>query len=176
MTTLQDASVLRAMGETPDEVRARLSTELERFEAQLRRRRGDWTRPQPGRDWSPAQEAEHVLLIDTGVMRILGLLLSGREVQPMPQVPGALKGGKRQSPASAVPSAEGLAWDTWEARWAEHRAALEQVAAGVRQTPDRTFWHPFFGELDALDWLRMVVGHARSHRKLLERSAAEAGA
>lgn len=172
MTALQDPAGLRALGATPDEARARLNTELDRLEAQLRTRQADWTRPQPGRDWSPAQEAEHVLLIDSGIARIIGLLLSERELMPTPQVPGTLKDGKRQSPSSAVPSAEGLAWDTWESRWAEHRAAFGRVAAGVRETPGRTFWHPFFGELDALDWLRMVAGHARNHRLLLEQSAA----
>ena len=174
MTTLQDASVLRAMGETPEEVRARLGSELDRLEAQLRRREADWTRPQPGRDWSPAQEAEHVVLIDTSITRVMGLLLSGRELTPTAQVPGPLVEGKRKSPPFAEPSAQGLPWEGWETRWAEHRAALEAVAAGVRPTPGRTFWHLYFGELDALDWLRMVAGHAYNHRKLLERSAAQA--
>lgn len=172
MTTLQDPAGLRALGATPDEARARLTKEFDRLEAHLRARQADWTRTQPGRDWSPAQEAEHVVLIDMGIARLLGLLLSERELTPSAQVPGTFRDGKRQTPPFAAPSADGLAWDTWETRWAEHRAAFEQVAAGVRETPGRTMWHPFFGELDALDWLRMVSGHARNHRLLLEQSAA----
>lgn len=172
MTTLQDPAGLRALGATPDEARARLSKELDRLEAHLRTRQADWSRAQPGRDWSPAQDAEHIVLIDGSIARLLALLLSDRELTPTAQVPGVLKDGKRQAPPFTVPSAEGLAWDSWETRWAEHRAALESVAARVRETPGRTMWHPFFGELDALDWLRMLAGHVRGHRVALEQSAA----
>lgn len=171
MTALQDPAGLRALGATPEEARARLNTELDRLEAHLRTRQADWTRTQPGRDWSPAQDAEHVVLIDGGIARLLALLLSERELTPTAQVPGVLRDGKRQAPPFTVPSAEGLPWDSWETRWAEHRAALEGVAARVRETPGRTMWHPYFGELDALDWLRMLSGHARGHRLLLQQSA-----
>ncbi|MFC4638576.1 DinB family protein [Deinococcus hohokamensis] len=168
---LQDPAVLLAFGQTPAEARERLSTELDRFEAQLQARQADWTRPQPERDWSPAQEAEHVLLINEGVTRLLALLLSERELRAVPQTPGVLKDGKRQAPAHTMPSADGLAWAELDGRWAAHRARLEEVAAQIRETPGRTMWHPFYGELDALDWLRMVNGHLYSHRQLLERSA-----
>lgn len=168
---LQDPAVLLAFGQTPSEARACLGSELDRFEAQLRTRQDDWTRPQLGREWSPAQEAEHVLLINQGITRLVALLLSERELRAGPQTPGVLKDGKRQAPPQTLPSAGGLAWSDLEGRWAEHRAHLEEVAAQIRATPERTMWHPFYGELDALDWLRMVSGHLHSHRRLLERSA-----
>ncbi|MFC4426311.1 DinB family protein [Deinococcus navajonensis] len=168
---LQDPAVLMAFGQTPAEVRERLSNELDRFEAQLRTRQADWTRVQPERDWSPAQEAEHVLLINEGITRLLALLLSSRELRAAPQTPGVMKEGRRQAPPHTLPSAQGLAWAEMDGRWAEHRTRLEEAASQVRATPGRTMWHPFYGELDALDWLRMIVGHLYSHRRLLERSA-----
>ncbi|ACO45373.1 DinB family protein [Deinococcus deserti] len=169
--SLQDPAVLLAMGRTPDEVRARLAAELDAFENELRARQADWSRPQAGREWSPAQEAEHVLLINEGITRLVGLLMSERELRPLPQTPGVLKDGKRQAPAHTLPSAEGLAWDELDSRWTQHRTRLEAAAAQVRDVPERTMWHPFYGELDALNWLRMVAGHLDSHRRLLKRSA-----
>lgn len=169
---LQDPAVLRHFGQTPTQVQATLSAQLDAFEAELRTREHDWTTVQPGREWSPAQEAEHVVKINSGITRLLGLLLSDRDLRPTPQTPGVLKDGKRQAPPESLPSAAGLPWQSWEEVWSGHRAALETVAAGIRETPGRTAWHPFFGELDALDWLRMVAAHLHSHRELLERSAA----
>ncbi len=167
-----DASSLRFMGETPGEVRARLSTELDRLEAHLRGRAHDWSTVQPGREWSPAQEAEHVMKIDDSIVPLLRLLLSDKPLRPMPQTPGTLKDGKRQAPPMSLPGEDGLPFDALDTTWAEHRTRLEEMAARVQPTPGRTFWHQFLGELDALDWLRMVAAHVRAHRKLLEQSAA----
>lgn len=169
---MYDPAVLKAMGQTPEEVRTRLGVELDRFEAQLRGRQADWNITQPGRDWSPAQEAEHVLKIDTSIVPLMRLLLSDKELRPMPQVPGEIIDGKRQSPAELLPSDGGMPYAALDTTWAEHRQKLEEMAARVEPTPGRTFWHQFFGEIDALDWLRMVTMHMRAHRKLLEEGAA----
>ncbi|CAM3866504.1 DinB family protein [Deinococcus frigens] len=169
---MNDPAVLKFVGQTPEEVRTRLSVELDRFEAQLRGRQGDWNTTQPNRAWSPAQEAEHVLKIDTSIVPIMRLLLSDKELRPMPQVPGEIVGGKRQSPEALLPSDAGMPFEALDTIWAEHRQNLEEMAAQVEATPGRTFWHQFFGEIDALDWLRMVTVHLRAHRKLLEESAA----
>ncbi len=167
-----DASALLFVGKTPEEVRTRLGVELDRLEAQLRSRQADWNTVQPGRDWSPAQEAEHVMKIDNSIVPVLRLLLSDKELRPMPQVRGELKDGKRQAPDFSMPSDEGLPFEALDTGWAEHRQKLQEMAARVEPTPGRTFWHQYLGELDALDWLRMVTLHLRSHRKLLEESAA----
>ncbi|UBV42167.1 DinB family protein [Deinococcus taeanensis] len=170
--TLTDRSVLAALGATPDDVRTRLHTELDRFEAHLHTRQADWTQVQPGRDWSPAQEAEHVLLINDGVARGVALLLSERELRPTPQVPGELTpDGRRIAPLHTRPSETGLAWTELDGRWVQSRTQLLQVVQNLRETPDRTLWHPYFGALDALDWTRMLAAHLRQHRQSLERSA-----
>lgn len=171
---LQDPALLAFVGATPAEVGERLKRELDLFWQHVQTRQSDWRQVQPGREWSPAQEVEHVLLINSGVTGILRLLLSDRPLRAAPQERGVLKDGKRQAPASSLPSEQGVAWEDVEAQWQRSRAAAEEVSAQVRATPDRTFWHPFFGELDALDWQRMMASHVMSHRLLLERSAAAA--
>ncbi|WP_075830480.1 DinB family protein [Deinococcus marmoris] len=167
-----DPSVLLFVGHTPEEVRTRLSVELDRMEAHLRGREADWTTTQTGRDWSPAQDAEHIMKIDNSIVPMMRLLMSDKELRPMPQVPGEIIDGKRQSPEALLPSAEGMPFEALDTTWAEHRQKLEEMAAHVTATPGRTFWHQFFGEIDALDWLRMIAMHLRNHRKLLEESAA----
>ncbi|MHA0034026.1 DinB family protein [Deinococcus sp. PESE-13] len=170
---LQDPAVLAFVGATPAEVGDRLKRELDLFWQHVQTRQDDWQQVQPGREWSPAQEVEHVMLINGAVTGVTRLLLSDRPLRPVPQEPGVLKDGKRQAPASALPSEQGVAWDEVQDKWAQSRAAAEEVSAQVRATPDRTFWHPFFGELDALDWQRMLASHVMSHRLLLERSAGQ---
>ena len=168
---LQDPALLAFAGATPGEVHTRLQRELDLFWQHVQTRRHDWQQVQPGREWSPAQEVEHVLLINGAVTGVLRLLLSDRPLRPVPQEPGVLRDGKRQAPASSLPSEGGVAWDEAAEKWAQSRAAAEEISAQVRATPDRTFWHPFFGELDALNWQRMLTSHVMSHRLLLERSA-----
>lgn len=172
---LQDPAQLLALGATPDEVRTRLNCALDDLETHLRTRQADWSEMQPGRAWTPAQEAEHVLLINDSVTKLTALLLSHAPLRDAPKPRGVLKGGKRQAPAFSQPGAAGLAFEDLDTRWAQGRAALTAVAGQVRETPGRTFWHPFYGELDALNWLRMLAGHAASHHALLEHSAAQRG-
>lgn len=175
---LQDPATLRALGETPADVQARLTRELDAFGEAFQSREADWQRQQPGREWTPAQETEHVMKVNGSVTSVLRLLLSDRPLRPAEQAVGELRDGKRQAPAPTLPSEAGSDWAEVQAQWQASRAALEAQAAQVRETPGRTVWHPFFGELDALDWLRMGVYHVGHHRRLMARSApnAEPGA
>ncbi|PNY82894.1 hypothetical protein CVO96_06195 [Deinococcus koreensis] len=150
---------------------AALAHELGALEAHLRTRQADWQRPQPGRAWSPAQEAEHVILIGEAGRRAIRLLLSERELRPLPHVPGTLREGRRQAPEFAQPGEAGLAWGELETAWAAHRAALLELAAGVHDRPGRTLWHPFLGEIGAVAWLNSLTAHVRHHRELLEAGA-----
>lgn len=159
---------------TPDLSATLARTELERelalLDAHLRSRHADWTQVLPGRAWSPAQEAEHALLIAEAGARAVRLLLSARPLRPVAHEPGTLVDGQRQSPAFAVPGTEGLTWEALDGRWAAHVADLLSLAAQVRSTPDRVLWHPFLGELDAVGWLRSISAHTRHHREALQRS------
>lgn len=163
-----DPAVLHMIGRDLDEVKARLVEELDAFEAHLQSRANDWNVTQPGREWSPAQEAEHVLLVNKGVTKVIGLLLSDHPLPEQSKVRGELRDGKRQSPKPFLPD-EGLDTD-WQEAWQEHRNTLQAVAERVYPT-ERTFWHPYLGDLNAFDWLRMITGHMYSHRLLLQESS-----
>lgn len=159
--------MLRAFGETPAEVRTRLERELDAFEAAVARAGSRWNEPLPGRTWTAAQEAEHVILVNEGTARIVGLLASDRPLRPVPAVPGELVEGRRRAPASLHPG-PGQAWSELEERHAASRAALLSGAERATEDPERRFFHPFLGDLTALDWVRMVGSHVRHHRKQLE--------
>ncbi len=177
---------LVAYGQTQPEVLARLEQELKLFDAHLQTRQNDWAQVQAGREWTVAQEAEHVMLINISITRLLKLLASDRPLQAAPQTAGVLKDGKRQAPAYSLPSKQGVAWEELElsteqadteqadtnipSRWTEQQQALLDTVTITTANPERTFWHPFFGELDALNWARMVSGHLHSHRHNLEKS------
>ena len=173
---LADPATLRPLGATPDEARSRLAHELGRFGAHLPTRQADWTQVQMGRDWTPAQEAEHVILVNGLTAGVLRLLTSDKPLRAGAQVPGELQGGKRLAPQGTEPSAGGQPWAGLDAAWARSAEGLTAAAAGVTDHAERRFWHPFFGEISALDWLRMVVFHVRTHRQLLEASAGGPGA
>ena len=106
---LQDPAVLAFVGATPAEVTDRVKRELDLFWQHVQTRQGDWQQVQPGREWSPAQEVEHVMLISGAVTGVTRLLLSDRPLRAVPQEPGVLRDGKRQAPASALPSEQGVA-------------------------------------------------------------------
>lgn len=170
---LADPATLRPLGATPDEVRSRLAHELGRFGAHLRTREADWAQVQPGRAWTPAQETEHVLIVNALTANVLRLLTSDRPLRAGPQLAGEFQEGKRRAPQGTEPSAAGQPWEGLEAAWQRSAEALEAAAANVTDDPSRQLWHPFFGEISALDWLRMVTFHVRNHRQLLEASAAQ---
>lgn len=165
-----DKTMLLACGETPDEVCQQLRMESQAFAEHIEQREQDWTQVQMGREWSPAQEVEHVMLTNHLVGRGIRLLLSDKEIQPMPKLEGQRKNGKRQAPEGLVPSPEGLAWNKRQEQWQENIQTLQNIATQVQSTPERTIWHPFLGELDALEWLQMVTWHLGHHRQLLEQS------
>ncbi|MFC6590701.1 DinB family protein [Deinococcus lacus] len=165
---------LDQFGDTGPAVARRLLAELDLLEQHLAARR-DWHTQQPGRDWTPGQEAEHVLLVSESSAKIVSLLLSDRPLRAFPQVPGEVRDGRRQAPAGLLPSAQAPEWQDLQARW---QASREQLAALCQAAPtqsERRLWHPFLGELDALDWLRMNTGHIESHRRLLEQSLPTSG-
>ena len=159
--------MLQAFGETPEQMRTELDKAFERFEAGIPEALPHWlAAPADGR-WSPAQVTEHVVIVSEGVARIVGLLLSGKPLRSVPAEPGETIDGRRVAPASLVPGA-GSDWAELEPRWQASHAELSAVAGHLEGAdPSRRFPHPFMGELDAHDWLRMATFHIRHHRRQL---------
>lgn len=163
-----DKAALLVFGETPAEVCRRLEQECQAFAEQVKPHEQNWNQMQVGREWSPAQEVEHVMRTNHVVGRGILLLLSDKELKPMPKLEGQRKNGKRQAPKEVMPSAEGLSWAAYQAEWPNSIQVLQEIAAQVRKTPSRTMWHPFLGELDAFEWLQMVTWHIGHHRNLMQ--------
>lgn len=162
---IHDPAFLAAFGATPEDARARLEQELAAFEAAVRAQ-PDWLAPLPGRPWSPAQLAEHVLLVNEGASKAMHLLGSDRPLPELPRPELVVIGGKNQAPPSTQPG-PGLPWAELEPRWQSAHARMLQTAGGVDAVNPRTIWHPGFGDLSALNWLRVSAFHTRHHRKQL---------
>lgn len=167
---------LHALYPTAEVMADRLRRELDAFEQTMREAETVWDRQMPNREWSPAQEAEHVILVNEGTVRVVRLLLSDKPLRAMPEQPGRTVNGRRLAPEGTEPG-PGQPLDTLLERHAAARARLEEFRPDP--DPSRTFYHPFLGRLDALDWLRMTTWHIRNHRKAmqvgLERLKAGAG-
>lgn len=160
-----ELAALRAAYPTPEAAGRGLRRELEAFEATMRRAAAHWNEVQPGRTWTPAQEAEHTIRVNEGVGRLVRLLLSDKPLRETPHQPGRLENGRRVAPPGTEPGL-GEALDTLLARHAATLAPLAEVRA--EPNPERTWPHPFLGPIDALDWLRMAAWQTGHHRRTLE--------
>ena len=84
----EQLAALRAAYPTPEDLISRMHRELDALDAVIRSAAPYWTTVQPGRDWTPAQEAEHTIVINEGSGRLVRGLLSDKEIRPPPEVPG----------------------------------------------------------------------------------------
>lgn len=167
--------VLTAFGETPEQIRAELHKALEQFGASALESSGtgtpeprpEWlTHPAPDR-WSPAQVAEHVLLVNERVGRMVTLLCDGRPLPDLPMVPGVMVGGRRRCPPEIEPGA-GVPWAELAGRWHVSCELLTSPQLDLEGADlSRRLFHPFLGPIDAHDWLRMATFHTRHHRRQL---------
>ncbi|WP_412027206.1 DinB family protein [Deinococcus yunweiensis] len=167
-TEQEQMAALRAAYPTPDDLVSRMYRELDAFEAVIRAAAPHWNTVQPGREWTPAQELEHAIIINEGTGRLVRLLRSDKEIRQPPQVPGEYRSGKRQAPATTIPAGD----QTPEQLLERHAATRDLLAVAAPADPGRTFYHPFMGQLDALDWLRMAAYQTRHHRQAVERGLA----
>ena len=84
---------------------------------------------------------------------------------------GRILAPDRVTPRSYIAPDEALA------RLDASRRRLEETVAELSQLDlsGLTFPHPFFGELDAYQWLLVTGWHERRHTKQIERIQASAG-
>jgi hypothetical protein len=163
-----DAALLRRLGSTPQEAKALLQNELGAFEALLVRLEPRWTTAPREGAWCPAQVVEHVMKVNDATSKILHLLNRDAPLPHVARTPGELRGGRPQAPAPlrpGEPQAFGAVREGWQ-------ASRRRFLAEVAKTTDwsgRTFYHPFFGDLTALQWVQAMSFHNAHHRKGLER-------
>ncbi|WP_309570747.1 DinB family protein [Deinococcus sp.] len=161
----EQMAALRAAYPTPDDLITRMHRELDAMDAVIRAASPHWQAVQPGREWTPAQEVEHTIVINEGTGKLARLLLSDKDIRQPPEVPGEYQGGRRQAPASTIPAGD----QTPEALLARNAATRDLLTVHAPANPGRTYYHPFMGQLDALDWLRMAAYQTRHHRLAVER-------
>lgn len=167
MNATEDRTPLHALGSDAATLRALLAQELSAYHAAAGALAARERETMPGREWTPAQQHEHVLRISHAVGRSVRLLLSERELRPVPFTPGERAAGKRLSPPEFEPQ-RGLGAGELAPAWAALGTELQASTEHLRPTPGRTLPHPFFGELDAVEWVQMLILHTRMHRQQLE--------
>lgn len=164
--------ILARYGASPAEVAQHLRDELAAFEAALSRVPPERlftpvadVAPAGGEfslTWSPAQQLEHVLKANTTFSKLIYVLNSTRPLPSSPKDPGELANGRPVAPEGLRPG-EGVTWASIEPSWREVQARLEAEILKTDPSSDRTFWHPFLGDLSAFDWGRVAALHTRRH-------------
>lgn len=162
-------TLLARFGRDPETVRAALEGEFSAFESLPETLTEVWLEPTAPGKWSPAQVTEHVLKVNTGMSKTLYLLRRDAPLPEQTRTPGVLTEGKAQAPEFSRPG-EGLPWAALQPGWLELKtrflAEAEQIGAQA-DVPPRTWFHPYFGDLDALGWARAAAFHMAHHRKQL---------
>jgi hypothetical protein len=136
--------------------------------------------PAPGR-WSIAENAEHISIVNTGLLRLTKKLLKQAEADPKPvkfdlQLPpltvtdeGKLLERKWEAPEIVVPQGG--------ARVVDSLAANNQVINDLFALKPRlemvdlsemTWPHPILGQLNLYQWLLLLGEHEERHRLQIE--------
>lgn len=163
----EQLKTLRERAGAGAELTGRVQAELRALSEAIRQADGaGWFQVMPGREWSPAQEAEHIIMTNESTAQVIRLLRSDRELRPGPEVPVEYReDGRRLAPPSVQPTGKATAADLL----ARNEALLDALNVEISEASDRKFFHPAFGPIDALDWLRVTSWHTRSHRKGIEK-------
>ena len=161
-----DKTVLTRFGQTPEAAKAALERELTAFAALPASLQEVWLRPRPEGAWSPAETTEHVLKINVSMSKVLNLLRTDKPLPEQVRTPGRLKEDKAQAPEFTRPGPP-QAWDALEPQWLEVAARLRREVDETHDWRGRSWFHPYFGDLDALGWLASASLHMAHHRKQL---------
>ena len=161
-----DSKLLERFGRDPEGAKAALGREFTAFEALPAALADVWFVPRAPGAWSAAQTTEHVLKTNVGMSKTLHLL---RQAEPPPEssrTPGTLKDGKPQAPAFSLPG-DGVPWAVLEPKWSAMRERFLGELEATQKWHGPTRFHPFFGDLDALGWVRAAALHMARHRRQL---------
>lgn len=131
-----------------------------------------FTRRKP-EQWSPAEELEHVALVEESggkVIRMLRKVARGQMELPPAGPSGQTRPDGRPLAPSPVEPKGGLSRQEVldKLRAVRERLLLEvaESGAGIAQPP--TYRHPFFGDLTAQGWLQTLVYNEQHHLKQIK--------
>lgn len=162
-----DPNLLKRFGRDPEGAKAALTSELSAFEALPPVLSDIWLVPRAPGAWSAAQTTEHVLKVNVGMSKTLRRLRRDGLVSEPSRTPGTLVDGKPQAPAFSLPG-DGLPWADLEPGWSAMRERFLTEVEATQGWSGKTWFHPYFGDLDALGWVRAAALHMAHHRKQLE--------
>lgn len=160
-------TLLARFGRNPETVKGALERELGAFRALPGEIGAVWLEPSAPGAWSPAEVAEHVLKVNVGMSKTLRILRGDAPLPEQPRTPGTLSEGRAQAPAFSLPG-EPQPWAVLEPQWAEMEERLLREAEQTHDWEGRTWFHPYFGDLDALGWAQAAAMHMAHHRRQLE--------
>ncbi len=127
-------------------------------------------------EWSIEQLLEHVSMVDEGMIRICSKLLGkaaaegltsngeARVSQEFLEKSGAAATTKLKAPEFVVPSGEQTLAESIE-RLNENDSRLQEMRDTFKtvDASKHTFPHPYFGDINAHDWLVLRGGHEMRH-------------
>lgn len=140
-----------------------------------------WQQPQPGRKWSPADEAIHIAL---SYEMALATMTQGATMQPRVSaararllrwlvLPVILRTNwfpRASAPAEVrPPEAEARAATVDSTAGRIERAAAGITKAAARVEPGARFQHAYFGPLPPQVVVRLLAAHTRHHHRTLAR-------
>ena len=138
------------------------------------------------KQWSVGEIVEHLATVEAGILRIIDKLLGSADDEnvkwngtfdaPLSFVEKALgaKDQKFEAPKMIHPTGAQTITDSL-AKLEENRRLLVEMRARLEavDVSSATFPHPFFGALNAYEWLVVVGLHERRHLAQIERIFAE---
>ena len=134
-----------------------------------------------GEKWTIAQLFEHISMVDEGIGKICNKLLQQAEAEgklfdgsvklsdAFLERSGEIANLRVEAPERVQPTGEKTIAESM-AVLDENRIRLNDIKA-LFETFDGnefTFPHPFFGEISAVEWLRLLGGHEARHTRQIE--------
>jgi hypothetical protein len=162
--------VLARYGREADEAKLIFERELAAFAVLPQTLTEVWLTPTRPGAWSPAQVTEHVCLVNVAASKVLYLLRREEPLLEGPRTRATVIGGRVQAPPFTLPGPS-RPWEALHSQWRAMETRLAGEVAATRVWRGRRYFHPFFGDLCALEWLASASFHLAHHRKQLQRSA-----
>jgi len=139
-----------------------------------------------GEKWTIQQIIEHVSMVDSGIARICARLIEGAKavgkrsdgrITPSPELyekAAAIGKAKLDAPDRVQPSGDITITKALE-RLNENRPVFDAMRSDLEtyDLSEPKFPHPYFGDLNAVEWLIVAGGHERRHADQIERLLAK---
>lgn len=139
--------------------------------------------------WSVSEIVEHLAIVEGGTLRICTKLIDAAKEAGKPgddrvDLPAsfnekalAVAGTRVEAPERVRPTGEQSVEDSVE-KLEEYRSQFDHLRSDLESydISDHTFPHPFFGDLNAAEWMIVLGGHEARHTAQIERAIGQSEA